>query len=76
MGGLRWIWVATSANGISGSPRWVVRRRSAHTNIALVFPGRQLLLVVVLGVVLGYVSAILPARRATRAEVLDAIQAT
>lgn len=48
--------------------------RLSDASIALGFPGRQLLLVLVLGVVLGYVSAIIPARRATRAEVLDAIQ--
>ena len=29
-----------------------------------------------LGIALGYLSAIIPARRATRAEVLDAIQST
>jgi len=50
--------------------------RLSDANIGLGFPGRQLLFVVVLGVVLGYVSAIIPARRATRAEVLDAIQST
>jgi putative ABC transport system permease protein len=50
--------------------------RLSSANIALVFPGKQLLLVVVLGIALGYVSAIIPARRATRAEVLDAIQSS
>jgi len=50
--------------------------RLTSASISLTFPGKQLLLVIVLGIALGYVSAIVPARRATRAEVLDAIQAT
>jgi putative ABC transport system permease protein len=48
--------------------------RLSDASIGLGFPGEQILLVLVLGVILGYVSAIIPARRATRAEVLDAIQ--
>jgi putative ABC transport system permease protein len=50
--------------------------RLSSASISLGFPGKQLLLVVILGIALGYVSAIIPARRATRAEVLDAIQST
>ncbi len=50
--------------------------RLSSANISLGFPAEQLLLVVILGIVLGYVSAIIPARRATRAEVLESIQAT
>jgi putative ABC transport system permease protein len=50
--------------------------RITDANISLGFPGLQLLLVLVLGVVLGLVASYLPARRSTRLEVLDAIQAT
>jgi len=50
--------------------------RLSDANISLGFPAKQLLLVIVLGIALGYVSAIIPARCATRAEVLDAIQST
>ena len=50
--------------------------RLSSASISVSFPGKQLLLVIVLGIALGYVSAIIPARRATRAQVLDAIQST
>ena len=50
--------------------------RLTSASISLGFPGKQLLLVIVLGIALGYVSAIIPARRATKAEVLESIQST
>jgi putative ABC transport system permease protein len=50
--------------------------RLSDADIGLSFPGLQLLLVLVAGVVLGLLASFLPARRSTRLEVLDAIQAT
>jgi putative ABC transport system permease protein len=50
--------------------------RITDAGIDLGFPGLQLLLVLVLGVALGLVASFIPARRSTRLEVLDAIQAT
>ncbi|HEY6531308.1 MAG TPA: FtsX-like permease family protein, partial [Acidimicrobiales bacterium] len=50
--------------------------RLSDANIGFGFPGLQLLLVLVLGIVLGVVASWIPARRSTRLEVLDAIQAT
>jgi putative ABC transport system permease protein len=50
--------------------------RLTDASIGFGFPAKQLLLVVALGIALGYVSAIIPARRATRAEVLESIQST
>jgi putative ABC transport system permease protein len=50
--------------------------RLAEANIGFSVPGTQLLLVLGLGLVLGLLAALIPARRSTRLDVLDAIQAT
>jgi putative ABC transport system permease protein len=50
--------------------------RLSDANIGFGFPGWQLLIVLVLGVALGALASFIPARRSTRLEVLDAIQAT
>ena len=50
--------------------------RLSDAGIGFGFPGLQLLAVLVLGIVLGVVASWIPARRSTRLEVLDAIQAT
>ena len=50
--------------------------RLSDAEIAFAFPWARLLLVVVLGVVLGLLASWIPARRSTRLEVLDAIDAT
>lgn len=49
--------------------------RLSDAAIGYAFPGPLLLIVLVLGVVLGFLASIIPARRSTRLEVLDAIQA-
>jgi putative ABC transport system permease protein len=50
--------------------------RLSDASIGLAFPGLYLLAVLVLGVGLGFLASIIPARRSTRLEVLDAIQVT
>ena len=50
--------------------------RLSEASIAFSFPGTQLLLVMVLGIVLGMVASYIPSRRSTRLEVLEAIQST
>ena len=50
--------------------------RLTDAGIGLSFPGLRILLVLVLGVVLGLAASYIPARRSTRLEVLEAIQAT
>lgn len=50
--------------------------RLSDAGIGLSFPAFRVLLVLVLGVVLGLLAPYLPARRSTRLEVLEAIQAT
>jgi len=50
--------------------------RLSEATIAFSFPGTQLLLVMVLGIVLGLVASYIPSRRSTRLEVLEAIQST
>ena len=50
--------------------------RLSDASISFGFPAMRLLLVLVLGVVLGVLASYIPARRSTRLEVLDAIQAT
>jgi putative ABC transport system permease protein len=49
--------------------------RLSDASIGLTFPGPLLVLILVLGVVLGFLASILPARRSTRLDVLDAVQA-
>jgi len=50
--------------------------RLSDANISITLPGVQLLVILVAGVVLGLLAAWIPARRSTRLEVLEAIQAT
>lgn len=50
--------------------------RASDANVATSFPTTQLLIILVAGVVLGFLASLIPARRSTRLEVLDAIQAT
>ena len=50
--------------------------RLSGASIGVNFAPIQLLVVLVAGIVLGYVAALIPAARSTRPEVLDAIQAT
>ena len=50
--------------------------RLSDADIGVDFAAFQLLLVLVAGVVLGYLAALIPAARSTRLEVLDAIQVT
>ena len=49
--------------------------RLSDANIAFNIPWTWLLIVLVLGVLLGFLAALIPAKRSTRLEVLDAIQA-
>lgn len=48
--------------------------RLSDAGIGLSFPAPLLVIILVLGVVLGFVASILPARRSTRLDVLDAVQ--
>jgi putative ABC transport system permease protein len=50
--------------------------RLSDADIALSIAPVMLLVVLVLGVLLGFLAALIPARRSTRLEVLEAIQAT
>ncbi len=50
--------------------------RLTDAGIGYGFPGGQLLLVLVAGVVLGVLASVIPARRSTRLTVLEAVQAT
>ena len=50
--------------------------RSSDAGIAASFPVPQLAGVLVLGIVLGVLASFIPARRSTRLEVLDAVQAS
>lgn len=50
--------------------------RSSDAGIGMSFPGPQLALVLGLGLVLGVLASIIPARRSTRLDVLDAVQAS
>ena len=50
--------------------------RLSEAGIGISLPVGQLLLILVAGVVLGLLAALIPARRSTRLEVLDAIKAT
>ena len=49
--------------------------RLSDANISISLPGVQLLLILVLGISLGFLASLIPARRSTRLEVLDAIGA-
>ena len=50
--------------------------RIAQTSVAFSLPTGRLILVLVLGVVLGLLASLIPARRSTKLDVLDSIQAT
>lgn len=50
--------------------------RLADADIGFSFPAVQLAIVLLLGLVLGFLASVIPARRSTRLDVLDAIQAT
>ena len=52
---------------------WVVTTRFAGQGITFSVPGAQLVVFLVLAVVVGVIAAILPARRAARIDILEAI---
>ena len=58
--------------GVRADPRYRPADRREHR---LSLPGVQLLLILVLGISLGFLASLIPARRSTRLEVLDAIGA-
>ena len=52
---------------------WVVTTKFAGQGITFSVPGGQLVVFLILGVVVGVIAAILPARRAARIDILEAI---
>jgi putative ABC transport system permease protein len=50
--------------------------RLSDAGLGFALPASLLALILVLGVLLGFLASLIPARRSTRLEVLDAIQAT
>jgi putative ABC transport system permease protein len=52
---------------------WVITTRFAGQGITFSLPGGQLVVFLVVGVVVGVIAAILPARRAARIDILEAI---
>jgi putative ABC transport system permease protein len=52
---------------------WVVTTRFAGQGITFSIPGAQLIVFLVVGVIVGVIAAILPARRAARIDILEAI---
>ena len=54
---------------------WAIDRQS-DADIGVNFAPLQLLIVLLAGVVLGYLAALIPAARSTKPEVLEAIQVT
>jgi putative ABC transport system permease protein len=53
---------------------WIVTTKFAGQGITFSLPGGQLIVFLVVGVIVGVVAAILPARRAARIDILQAIQ--
>jgi putative ABC transport system permease protein len=53
---------------------WIVTTKFAGQGIVFAIPGGQLVVFLIVGVVVGVVAAILPARRAARIDILQAIQ--
>jgi putative ABC transport system permease protein len=60
----------------TGGALVVAINRQSNAAVDLNFGLWQILLVLVAGVVLGYLAALIPAGRSTRPEVLEAIQVT
>ena len=52
---------------------WVVTTKFAGQGITFAVPGGQLVVFVILAVIVGVIAAILPARRAARIDILEAI---
>ena len=52
---------------------WVVATKFAGQGITFAVPGGQLVVFVILAVIVGVIAAILPARRAARIDILEAI---
>ena len=52
---------------------WVITTRFAGQGITFSLPGGQLVVFLVVGVIVGVIAAILPARRAARIDILQAI---
>jgi putative ABC transport system permease protein len=52
---------------------WVITTKFAGQGITFSIPGGQLVVFVIIGVVVGVIAAILPARRAARIDILEAI---
>jgi putative ABC transport system permease protein len=64
---------------VGGFTGWALTRAISNSSDAAVPfspPVGLLLMVLVLGIGLGFLAALIPAKRSTRLEVLDAIQAT
>jgi putative ABC transport system permease protein len=53
---------------------WVITARFSGQGITFSIPGGQLVVFLVVGVIVGVIAAILPARRAARIDILEAIQ--
>jgi putative ABC transport system permease protein len=52
---------------------WVVVTKFAGQGITFAVPGSQLVVFVILAVIVGVIAAILPARRAAKIDILEAI---
>ena len=52
---------------------WVVTTKFASQGITFSIPGGQLVVFLIVGVIVGVIAAILPARRAAKIDILEAI---